>query len=83
MSMFAPLTADEAVARMVDALRRQPDHVGVPLGSLAATGSQPMPRTARLRLHYFHRMVPESAASKGSRAQAADIPDTATTGVES
>jgi hypothetical protein len=49
MSMFAPLV-DEAVARMVDALRRQADHVGVPLGSLAATGSQPMPRTARRRL---------------------------------
>jgi NAD(P)-dependent dehydrogenase (short-subunit alcohol dehydrogenase family) len=78
---FAPLTVDEAVALMVDAL--QPDHVGVPLGSLAATGSQLMPRTARLLLHYLHRMVPESAASKGIRAEASDIPDTATMGVES
>ncbi|MEV0292725.1 SDR family NAD(P)-dependent oxidoreductase [Nocardia sp. NPDC050710] len=62
---FAPLSVDQAVDLMVDALRRQPDHIGVPLGSLAATGNRWMPRTARLLLHYFHRMVPESSASKG------------------
>ncbi|WP_433733431.1 SDR family NAD(P)-dependent oxidoreductase [Nocardia sp. CA-129566] len=64
---FTPLAVDEAVALLIDALRRQPDHVGVPLGALAATGGQLMPRTARLLLHYFHRMLPESAAAKGIR----------------
>lgn len=64
-SGFAPLTVDQAVALMVDALRRQSDQLGVPLGTLAATGSQLMPRTARLLLHYFHRLVPESAAARG------------------
>lgn len=61
---FASLSVDEAVEMMSDAIRRRPAHVGALLGSAAAASIALTPRSARRGLHYFHRMVPESEASR-------------------
>jgi len=61
---FRPLTVDEAADLMVDAIRRRPDHVDVPLGTVAAFTARTMPNTARRLLHNFHRMTPDSKSAR-------------------
>ncbi len=62
---FHPLTVDEAAELLVDAIRRRPEHVDVPLGAVAAFARRNMPNTARKLLHSFHRMTPDSASARG------------------
>lgn len=62
---FESLSVDEAAGMLADAIRRQPDHLGTALGNLTSAGITVAPRTFRRGLHYFHRAVPESDASKG------------------
>lgn len=62
---FRPLTVPEATDLMIDAIRRRPDHVDVPLGALAAFGTRTMPVTSRRLLHAFHRMTPDSSSARG------------------
>lgn len=62
---FESLSVDEAAGMLAEAIRRQPDHLGTVLGNLTSGGITVAPRTFRRGLHYFHRAVPESDASKG------------------
>ena len=62
---FHPLTVDEAAELLVDAIRRRPEHLDVPLGAVAAFTRRNMPNTARKLLHSFHRMTPDSASARG------------------
>ncbi len=62
---FHPLTVDEAADLLVDAIRRRPEHVDVPLGAVAAFTRRNLPNTSRKLLHSFHRMTPDSASARG------------------
>lgn len=61
---FRPLSVTEATELLVDAVRRRPDHVDVPLGTLAAFGTRTLPTTSRRLLHAFHRMTPDSRSAR-------------------
>ncbi len=66
---FKALTVEEAAEMMADAIRRQPDHLGVLSGNMTAVAKLAFPETLRWMLHQFHKMVPDSAAARPSEAR--------------
>lgn len=63
---YTALPVEDAVQMMVDAIVYRPDHLENPLGAVALWMNRLTPGLARRGLHHFHRMMPDSDASKST-----------------